>query len=767
PDSTDLIFLIDGSLNVGAANFPYVRDLVTRLVERLSVSRDGIRVALVQYNADPQIKFYLNSYYEKSSVLEAVKGLSFSGDDESNLGAALEEVADSLLGESAGGRAEEGAPQVLVVISAGASSDDTGAGHRAVIRAGVVTLGVAVGADAAAELEEVATDKSFVLKADSFRDLTAADDNLYGYINGLATRSIIFHNEFTEVTVGERDIIFLIDSTMGTAVINTVKEYIRRFVSTKEIGPNAVQVGIAQFATDTRLVMDLQTHATKESLLSSLATIRPRQGQTINIGAALDFVRLNMLRPEKGSRMGRGVPQLLLLIVSKRSSDSVAGPAQALENLRVLTLAAGSRAAAEAELKQIAFPESMVFISKDFRQLFRNAREITDALSTLSGRMVEPPTDPITTVQTQRVFRDIVFLVDGSNYVGSNNLPFVRDFMINIVNQLNISPEQVQIGLMQFAEEPRIEFYLNTYDNKQDVVEKISQLRLTGGSVLNTGAAMSYALDNMFQTSSGSRKLQGAVQVLILITGGPLQDDARNEADRLAVGSILTFTVSSGQADQEEMEKIAFIPTLAYHKQSFFDLPALADDIMPSLISVVERDVAFLIDGTDGVRGDFPHIRDFILKVIEPLDIGFNKVRVSVVQHSERPTPVFYLNTYQTKEEVIRAIQGMALAGGRSLNTGAALRYMKATVMSDSNGSRAAQNVPQFLIVLAADRSMDSVKEPAGELKTDGVVPFGVGVKNADKKQIEAIAHNPSFAFNVKEFRELEPILCSCWMGLI
>lgn len=171
-----------------------------------------------------------------------------------------------------------------------------------------------------------------------------------------------------------------------------------------------------------------------------------------------------------------------------------------------------------------------------------------------------------------------------------------------------------------------------------------------------------------------------------------------------------------------------------------------------------ERDVAFLIDGTDAVRGDFPYIRDFILKVIEPLDIGSDKIRVSVVQHSERPTPVFYLNSFTTKEEVIRAIEGMALAGGRSLNTGAALRYMKTTILSDSYGSRAAQNVPQFLIVLAADRSMDSVKEPAGELKTDGVVPFGVGVKNADKKQIEAIAHNPSFAFNVKEFRELEPL---------
>ncbi|MEQ2164656.1 hypothetical protein GOODEAATRI_008917 [Goodea atripinnis] len=557
---------------------------------------------------------------------------------------------------------------------------------------------------------------------------------------------------------------------MGTAVINNVREFIRRFVSTREIGPDAVQVGIAQFTTDPRLVMDLNSHGTKESLIAGLTALRPRQGQNINIGAALNFVQQSMLKADKGSRLSQDIPQLVMLIVSKKSSDSVEGPAQALQRMGVLTLAAGSRAAAEEELNKIAFSDRVVFMAKDFRQLFRNGREITDALSTLSGTVViETPMDP---VQKQRVFRDIVFLVDGSNYIGSNNLPFVRDLMINIVNQLDISPDQVQIGLMQFAEQPRIEFYLNTYNNKQDVVDKISQLRLTGGSVLNTGAAMNYAMNNMFQTTAGSRKLQKAVQVLILITGGPPQDNARSEADRLALENILTFTVSSGQADKEEMQKIAFVPNLAYHERSFSDLPAMADVIMPSLITTVgdisvgetdglsgaERDVAFLIDGTDSVRADFPYIRDFILKVIEPLDIGMDRVRVTVVQHSETPTPVFYLNTYQTREEVIRAVRGMVLAGGRTLNTGAALRYMKATAMSDSHGSRAAQNVPQFLIVLAADRSMDSVKEPAGELKTDGVVPFGVGVKNADKRQIEAISHNPSFAFNVKEFSELGTI---------
>lgn len=171
-----------------------------------------------------------------------------------------------------------------------------------------------------------------------------------------------------------------------------------------------------------------------------------------------------------------------------------------------------------------------------------------------------------------------------------------------------------------------------------------------------------------------------------------------------------------------------------------------------------ERDVAFLIDGSDDVRGDFSYIRDFISKVIAPLDIGPDRVRVAVVQHSERPTPNFYLNTYQTKDEVLRAVNGLTLAGGRSLNTGAALTFMKNNILTPAYGSRAAQKVPQFLIVLTGGRSRDSVRESAVALKTEGVVPFGVGVKNADPKQIEAISHNPTFAFNVKEFSQLNTV---------
>lgn len=193
----------------------------------------------------------------------------------------------------------------------------------------------------------------------------------------------------------------------------------------------------------------------------------------------------------------------------------------------------------------------------------------------------------ITTIHTQRVVRDIVFLVDGSSYVGSGNLPYVQEFMRNVVNQLDVQPDRVQIGLMQFAEHPRIEFYLNTHRTRQAVLDSISQLRLTGGSVVNTGAAMDYALANMFQPSSGSRRRQGVQQVLVLIAGGPAQDEVKRVADKVALAGVLTFTVSAGQADEALLRTVAFVPNLAYHEISFSSLPAVAQQIMNPLITVV------------------------------------------------------------------------------------------------------------------------------------------------------------------------------------
>lgn len=169
-----------------------------KVIEGLDVGRDTIRVAVALYSADPEVQFFLNTYENKAAVLDAVKTIQFTGSKEANLGAALEKVAESLLSPPSGGRAEEGVPQALVVISAGPSNDDFSAGDRALKAANVITFGVVVGGMATAELETIATDKSFVLSAPDFRAVASMGDQLLPYVNAVAQRTIVIQNEFTE-----------------------------------------------------------------------------------------------------------------------------------------------------------------------------------------------------------------------------------------------------------------------------------------------------------------------------------------------------------------------------------------------------------------------------------------------------------------------------------------------------------------------------------------------------------------------------------------
>ncbi len=96
------------------------------------------------------------------------------------------------------------------------------------------------------------------------------------------------------------------------------------------IGPDQVQVGVAMFSTTPRMEINLNSFSSKESLSSALARIKPKSSVEVNIGAALDFVRTSMLTAESGSRIQDQVPQLVLLLTSKKSKDSVQQPADAL-----------------------------------------------------------------------------------------------------------------------------------------------------------------------------------------------------------------------------------------------------------------------------------------------------------------------------------------------------------------------------------------------------------------------------------------------------
>ncbi len=180
--------------------------------------------------------------------------------------------------------------------------------------------------------------------------------------------------------------------------------------------------------------------------------------------------------------------------------------------------------------------------------------------------------------------------------------------------------------------------------------------------------------------------------------------------------------------------------------------------ITPATTEGEKRDVVFLIDGTTAVRSEFPSIRDMIRRVVEKLDVGLDKVRVSVVQYSDDPRLEFLLNEYSTKDEVRQAVIKLRSRGGNRLNTGRALEWVSRNIYQRSAGSRIEDGVPQFLILVTGGKSTDDVSTAADQLKRNQVAPLAIGSRNADPDELRQISLKPDLVYTVNSFQQLSGV---------
>lgn len=170
---------------------------------------------------------------------------------------------------------------------------------------------------------------------------------------------------------------------------------------------------------------------------------------------------------------------------------------------------------------------------------------------------------------------------------------------------------------------------------------------------------------------------------------------------------------------------------------------------------MARKDIVFLLDGSDATRNSFPSMLEFVERMVEKMNVSDRRDRVSVVQFSRDPKAHFYLNTYKSKQDILDAVKGLSHKGGRPVNTGAALQFVKDNVFTASSGSRRAEGVPQLLILLSGGRSFDNVETPASSLKELGVLIFGIGSRSSDSRELQSISHDPSYALSVSDFAEL------------
>uniref|UniRef100_A0A4W3J1J4 VWFA domain-containing protein n=1 Tax=Callorhinchus milii TaxID=7868 RepID=A0A4W3J1J4_CALMI len=613
-DKRDIVFLIDGSANIGKG-FPIVREFLSRMIGNFDAGEEKVRFGVTQFSENPRTEFLLNTYSTKNEMLSAVKKLKLKRGKKLNIGAALDHVMKNAFAASAGSRLKSSVPQILLLLTSEKSRDDISQQAAKLREMGIVTFTVGVKKANQAQLEQIAYAPKLAFSLSNANHCQPNNNNLVtrsmtvrgtllcyligvqhililcwyvipmgfpgviqckytlvhqtkgremvdkcavqemerrmrAYISGSAKRLFFLKDDRTATSA---DIVFLVDASrsIGQENFPYVREFLFRVIKAFDIGEETVRFGLVQYGDRPQTEFRLNTYVTKQDILFHVWNMSFKGGGT-KTGLGLEYVSKDQLSEAAGSRAGQGVPQIVVVLTDGHSQDDVGPPAASLKSADVMVFAIGVRQAVEWELKEIASAPHWRFIYRlnDF-----SIKLVAKYPCRLSRKLFN------VRISISQETADLVFLIDGSNNVGRANFAHVRDFMVNFIENLDVGPDTIRIGVAQYSDDPSAEFYLNTYSTKTQVLDAVKGLQLRGGEELKTGAALQFLVDSYFTESAGSRAGDGVPQAVFLITSNVSSDDISQAEQALKEGSINAFCIGVRNADPNELTQIASFST--------------------------------------------------------------------------------------------------------------------------------------------------------------------------------------------------------------
>ena len=181
---------------------------------------------------------------------------------------------------------------------------------------------------------------------------------------------------------------------------------------------------------------------------------------------------------------------------------------------------------------------------------------------------------------------DLVFVVDRSESVGSDNWEKFKEFIKDVLMQADINDGSVRVGLIVFSTAVQIEFNLNTYSTKTDVYNAIDAIPYIDKGWTNTAAALELMRTKAFTVANGDRL--DVDNVAIVLTDGlsnidkkktiPSANAARNEG-------IHIFGVGIASGDPQELYGISNKPSEenAFSVNDFTELQGVTEDVFTAV----------------------------------------------------------------------------------------------------------------------------------------------------------------------------------------
>uniref|UniRef100_A0A8C8EDN6 Integrin subunit alpha 1 n=1 Tax=Otus sunia TaxID=257818 RepID=A0A8C8EDN6_9STRI len=182
---------------------------------------------------------------------------------------------------------------------------------------------------------------------------------------------------------------------------------------------------------------------------------------------------------------------------------------------------------------------------------------------------------------------DIVIVLDGSNSI----YPWesVTAFLNSLLKNMDIGPQQTQVGIVQYGQTVVHEFFLNTYSTTEDVMAAATRIRQRGGTQTMTALGIDTARKEAFTEARGARR--GVQKVMVIVTDGESHDNYRlkevidncedENIQRFAIAILGSYSRGNLSTEKfvEEIKSIASKPT----EKHFFNV---SDEL--ALVTIVE-----------------------------------------------------------------------------------------------------------------------------------------------------------------------------------
>ncbi|KAM4770891.1 vitrin [Rhinophrynus dorsalis] len=351
------------------------------------------------------------------------------------------------------------------------------------------------------------------------------------------------------------DLVFLIDGSwsIGKRRFRLQKLFLGQMAEALDVGHSGPLMGIVQYGDEPSTEFGLRSYSNTKDLKTAIDKIQQKGGYS-NVGKALSYVNQNYFSDASGNR--GGAPNVAVVLVDGWPTDKVEEASRLARESGINIFFVTIEGADDNEKSSVVEPnfvdKAVCRTSGHFSLNVPSWFGLHKVVTPLLKRICE--TDKLVCSKTCLNAADIVFVIDGSSSVGTGNFRTVLQFIANISSEFEISDTDTRIGAVQYTYEQRLEFGLDRYGTKQDVVNAIMGINYWSGGT-STGAAITYASEQLFTKSKPNKR-----KIMIVITDGRSYDDVRVPATAAHRNGVIAYAVGIAWAAQDELESIATDP---------------------------------------------------------------------------------------------------------------------------------------------------------------------------------------------------------------